>query len=417
MGGHILNRMIPLTPADAFSPRRIATDSGAKSHRRRDLLPVRKFAALVLGLVLLAGLRAAPALPPPHDISPTPEHPRNTEGAFVTLRSGRILFSYSQFSEGQHDHSPSAIAEIYSDDRGKTWSQPRVAVPTGRYQNIMSVSFLRLASGKIARFHCVKRNKWLDCHPLLSISTDEGTTWSEPKTVLAAPGYFVLNNDRIIQTSSGRIVIPLGYHRTLGSEDERSSWDSRAITLWIYSDDEGATWKEANTWWGLPVASASGLQEPGVVQLPDGSLYGWSRTDQRFQYEFTSKDDGLTWTAPVPTSLSSPNSPASIKRVPQTDTLMVVYNDHSGRVPAPEKLTQRAPLVAAFSTDGAKSWGAPQVIEDDLTGWFCYTAIHFTDEAVLLAYVAGNDQLGRLSRLRIRSVPLAALNIPKAPAR
>lgn len=76
------------------------------------------------------------------------------------------------------------------------------------------------------------------------------------------------------------------------------------------------------------------------------------------------------------------------------------------------KMNQRAPLVVAFSTDEAKSWVAPQVIEDDLTGWFCYTAIHFTDDAILLAYVAGNDEIGRLSRLRIRRVPLTTLNIP-----
>ena len=373
-------------------------------------------AVLTLGLDLAVGRAAAPALPAlpaPHDLSPTAEHPRNTEGSFVTLRPGRILFAYSQFSEGQHDHSPSAIAEIYSDDQGRTWSQPRVAIPTGPFQNIMSVSFLRLASGKIARFHGVKLNKWLDCYPVISISTDEAVTWSEPRRILKAPGYFVLNNDRIIQTASGRILVPLGYHRTMGTLDEQSSWDSRAIAMWIYSDDEGGTWHEAKNWWTLPIASRSGLQEPGVVQLLDGSIYAWCRTDQKFQYGMISRDDGLTWSAPQPTELRSPNSPASIKRVPKTDTFMVVYNDHSGRVPAPDKANQRAPLVAAFSIDGAKTWIAPQVIEADLTGWYCYTAIHFTDDAVLLAYVAGNDQLGHLSRLRIRRVPLAALNIPQ----
>jgi hypothetical protein len=132
------------------------------------------------------------------------------------------------------------------------------------------------------------------------------------------------------------------------------------------------------------------------------------------QYQFSSKDNGLSWSAPVASPLKSPNSPASIKRLPKSDTLMVVYNDHSGRVPAPSSPKQRSPLVAAFSTDGAKSWVAPQVIEDDLTGWYCYTAIHFTDDAVLLAYCAGNDVIGKLSRLRIRRVPLSSLQIPRA---
>ncbi len=368
--------------------------------------------ALGLGLVSLA--QAGTALPPAHDLDPTPQHPRSTEGSFVTLRSGRILFDYSQFSGGQEDHSPSAIAEIYSDDQGRTWSEPKVVIATGRYQNIMSVSLLRLASGKLARFHGVKQTKWLDCHAVMSVSTDEGATWSEPRLITDAPGYFVLNNDRVIQTSSGRLIVPLGYHRSRGTVDDIASWDAHAITLWYYSDDEGATWKESANWWGLPVASGSGLQEPGVVQVPDGSIYSWSRTDQGVQYQFRSVDNGLSFSAPERSALFSPNSPASIKRLPHSDILMVVFNDHSGKVPAPKEARQRAPLAVAFSTDGARTWGPSELIEDDLGGWYCYTAIHFTDDAVLLGYVAGNDQLGHLSRLRIRRIPFAALQLPKS---
>lgn len=400
-------------PADclrALAPTAASSDQSMTARTAHRVL----VGALVAALGLIPALRAEPRLPAPHDLNPTPEHPRNTEGAFVTLRSGRILFSFSHFTGGQHDHSPSAIAEIYSDDQGRTWSEPKVVVPTGRYQNIMSVSFLRLASGRIARIHCVKQTKWLDCHPVLCLSSDEGATWSEPRAIVPAPGYFVLNNDRVIQTTSGRLIMPLGFHRTKTMADDESAFDSRAIAMWYYSDDEGATWRESKSWWAIPVESSSGLQEPGVVQLADGTLYGWSRTDQRFQYEFRSTDNGMTWSAPQPTKLSSPNSPASIKRLPGSGTLMVVYNDHSGRVPAPAKLTQRAPLVVAFSTDGARTWGPPQLIEDDLGGWYCYTAIHFTDDAVLLAYVAGNDQIGHLSRLRLRRVPFASLSIPKA---
>jgi len=278
----------------------------------------------------------------------------------------------------------------------------------------MSVSFLRLASGKIARFHAVKRTKWLDCHALMAVSADEGVTWSPPKLVNDAPGYFVLNNDRVIQTTSGRLIVPLGYHRTRSAADVQFSWDSRAITLWYYSDDEGATWQESAQWWAIPAASNSGLQEPGVVQVPDGTIYSWARTDLGVQYQFISRDNGLSFSAPERTTLSSPTSPASIKRLPHTNTLLVVYNDHSGKVPAPTKPERRAPLAVAFSTDNAKTWSPSQLIEDDLSGWYCYTAIHFTDDAVLLAYVAGNDEIGHLSRLRIRRLPLNLLHLPSS---
>ena len=53
--------------------------------------------------------------------------------------------------------------------------------------------------------------------------------------------------------------------------------------------------------------------------------------------------------------------------------------------------------------------------------WGVDGAFGFNDEASLVTYyarshtprLAGNDQLGRLSRLRLRRVPLTALNIPK----
>ncbi|HRE07996.1 MAG TPA: hypothetical protein PKX00_20425 [Opitutaceae bacterium] len=44
----------------------------------------------------------------------------------------------------------------------------------------------------------------------------------------------------------------------------------------------------------------------------------------------------------------------------------------------------------------------------------CHTAIHFTDDAVLLSPCAGNDQLGRLSRLRVRRIPLTSFSIPRS---
>ncbi|HND63200.1 MAG TPA: sialidase family protein [Opitutaceae bacterium] len=378
-----------------------------------------RWALVALALAGFTGRLAAttPALPPPWDLEPTAAHPRSSEGSFATLASGRILFCYSQFNGGGDDSSPSAIAAIHSDDGGRTWSEPRIVVPTGDNQNLMSVSLLRLRSGSLALFYLAKKNKWLECHPFLRLSRDDGATWGPAIPVGHAPGYFELNNDRAVQLRSGRLVLPLSFYRTTGTADTQASWDSRALILWCYSDDEGQTWHESDTWWTMPAVSRSGLQEPGVVELADGTLFSWSRTDQGAQFGFRSTDDGRTWSPPVPTALQSPESPAGIKRLPGSSTLLAVYNDHSGRFPfQPGK---RTPLVFAFSTDGGRTWPARQVLEDDPTGWYCYTAIHFTNEGVLLAYCASNGQLRHLSRLRLRLVPWAWLQVPPAagPAR
>ncbi len=366
-----------------------------------------KLRSLLLSSLLWTCAAVAADAPPGEvtlNLEPSREYPRNSEGSFATLASGRVIFCYSQFYGGAADASPARIVRIDSSDQGRTWSEPVPVVEKTGGHNVMSVSLLRLASGKLAMFYCVK-NSWIDCRPHMRISSDEGATWSEAKLILQAPGYFVLNNDRVIQTSKGRLIVPLAFHRSRGTDPESSkSWDARAITMWIYSDDEGATWQESASWWAMPVRSGSGLQEPGVVELADGSLFSWSRTDQGGQYGFISTDAGRTWTPAEPTELKSPNGPASIKRLPGTTDLLALFNDHSGRFPFPKG--KRNPFVAAISSDGGKTWPHRKLVEDDPDGLYHYTAIHFVGDSVLLAYCAGDGKVGALNRLRIRRISL-----------
>ncbi|MCX7824254.1 MAG: glycoside hydrolase [Verrucomicrobiae bacterium] len=338
------------------------------------------------------------------NIEPSKENPRNSEGSFATLKSGRIIFYYTQFYGGAADNSPARIVCVHSDDAGRTWSAPRTVIENTSGENVMSVSLLRLKSGRLALFYLVK-NSWLDCRPYVRISADEAQTWSEPKLVVAAPGYFVLNNDRVVQLSAGRLVVPVAFHRARNTDPASSkSFDARGLVLWYLSDDEGQTWTEAATWWAAPQHCSSGLQEPGVVELADGTLFSWARTALGAQYGFTSADRGKTWTAPAPTSLKSPCSPASIKRLPGSSDLLCIYNDHSGDFPFPKG--RRTPLVAGISSDGGKTWPVRKVLEPDPDGWYCYTAIHFVDDAVLLGYCAGDKKVGGLNRLRIRRMGL-----------
>ena len=58
--------------------------------------------------------------------------------------------------------------------------------------------------------------------------------------------------------------------------------------------------------------------------------------------------------------------------------------------------------MAAISSDGGKTWPARKVLENDPDGWYCYTAMHFVEDAVLLAYCAGDAKVGHLNRLRLR---------------
>lgn len=344
----------------------------------------------------------------------TPETPRSSEGSFVTLKSGKIVFAFSQFIGGNSDFSPCRIMQIESTDQGKTWSEPTLLFEPAKGTMEMSVSFLRLASGKIACITLVKRGM-MDCRPLLRMSSDEGATWSEPSSILAAPGYFVLNNDRVIQTKSGRLVMPLAWHRSLKTKDDGEfAVDLRAIDLWYYSDDEGKTWTESDNWWALPAVTKTGLQEPGVVELADGSLLSWARTDQGQQFGMRSRDNGKSWSAPEPLPLYSPAAPASIMRLPGSSDLLAINVDYSGQfphLPTSETYRGRTPLVAAVSSDGGVTWRNTRLLEGTLRRSYAYPAIHFAGEFALISYTGWADRADSVSDMRIRRVPLARLKV------
>lgn len=349
-------------------------------------------------------------------ITATPKHPRNSEGSFATLRSGRIIYYYSQFSEGDSDFSPCGIAQIASDDGGRTWGEPSVVFAPEPGTMEMSVTLLRLASGRLACFTVIKRDK-IDCRPYVRFSDDDGATWTAARRVVEAPGYFVLNNDRVIQTSTGRLIMPLGWHRlSPGAPNTYEGIDLRAVTIWYYSDDAGATWKEADTWWALPAVTRTGLQEPGVVELADGSLLSWARTDQGCQYEFRSHDGGVTWSAPQPMALRSPAAPASIVRLPGSADLLAVYVDHSGRFPfvlSDRTYSNRTPLVAAVSSDGGVTWRATRVLGPDLQQDYCYAAIHFTGDAVLVGWLSVSRDVKGSHTMKLQRLNVSELTTPE----
>ncbi len=284
--------------------------------------------------------------------------------------------------------------------------------------NVMSVSLLRMQNGDIGLFYCL-RFSWHDLRMYVRRSPDEGRTWSAPVRCMPAADYHVVNNDRVIRLASGRLLIPAALHRRLNDDNEYTARDWRGIVVCFLSDDDGRTWREASNYCTLPNPhTRSGLQEPGVIELPTGVLWGWARTDLGRQYEFFSSDGGETWSDPRPSQFTSPVSPLSIKRLPGTRRMLAVWNpipNYQTR-PLEKPAGDRTPLVGAVGEGVlATTWGAPFLVDEnnrDHEG-YSYTAIHFTDNAVLLAYCAGGRvDKHRLNRLRIRKISLDLLKAP-----
>ncbi len=332
-------------------------------------------------------------------LEPSADNPRNSEGDFIRLRDGRILFVYTHFTGGAADHSSAHLAGRFSEDNGRTWTDHDIVVlPNEAKMNVMSVSLLRLADGRIGMLY-LRKNAMNDCRPYLRISTDEAKSWGAPTLCIPDGGYFVVNNGRLVQLRNGRLVIPTSQHAQPGGK-----FQSRGTAMCYLSDDEGRTWRRSRTVLEAPPSSRSGLQEPGVVELRDGRLMMFCRIDQGSQFVSYSDDGGETWSPPKPSSLISPVSPATIKRIPSTGDLLVVYNNHAGIDPSLRG--KRTPLTIAVSKDEGQTWQLHKNIEDDPNGWYCYTAMMFVDKRVLLAYCGGDRRTGGLNATVITQVDL-----------
>lgn len=334
------------------------------------------------------------------NLQPSGENTRSSEGDFALLPNGEILFAYSRFTESGSDHAPSNIAGIFSKDGGKTFSrEPEILIYASEHntKNIMSVSFLPLENGEVGIFFIVKCPNGNNDYVLRR--TKDGRNFSPaisciPET--SSKTYYVINNGRVIRKKEGRIIFPAAFHRS--ALPDLSNFDERSFVVFFYSDDDGHTWQEGKGLIFPPyfAKSETGLQEPGIIELPNGSLYAYARTDLGCQYESFSLDKLKSWTPAQPTMFTSPPSPLSIRQNPFSGEYFAVWNpipNYYGRQRA-NGSAGRTPLIMARCHDGM-SFSSPISLEDDENLGFSYPSLFFPNEnTILVSYCYGGESVG-----------------------
>ncbi len=336
------------------------------------------------------------------ELNVCPDNPRNSEGSFLPLADGRIAFAYSRYTgESDGDHAACNICVIYSNDGGKTFDTEHyeTLVYAREYgeQNVMSVTLRRMNNGDIGLFYLLKHPGITSEYYLRRYKNDFSEFIGETKCLpFNYDSYFVVNNDRVLKTSSGKFIIPAALHHSSISKDNEYL-DGRATVYFFVSEDDGQSWTQQRETLRLAdTYSRTGLQEPGLVELGGGVLYCYSRTDRMFQYESVSIDGGEHWFMPQPSRFTSPDSPMLIKKNPYSGMYYAVWNPKPNCFGHPQHGISwgRTPLVIAQSADGV-NFSEPVVIEDDPARGYCYPAMEFTDEkTVLLAYCSGGEEEG-----------------------
>jgi hypothetical protein len=285
---------------------------------------------------------------------------------------------YGEFYGGS-DAAAAALKGLISRDRGRTWGDLHTVQPNVGGRNVMSVSLLRLGNREILLAFLRKDRPGEQCTPFVSRSADEGCTWSAPEPVTPVTRlYHVVNNDRLVQLRNGRVLMPATVYNP--------GFVVRGVRLFA-SDDGGHTWRASGIHPFFP-QSKTGPQEPGLIELRDGRLMMWCRSDQKEIFRCFSSDGGETFGPWAGTGLKAPVSPASIKRLPSTGDLLCLFNNH--QIAPDYWCVDRAPLTAAVSADEGATWRVAGDLEPDRTRSYCYTSITFLPEGeILLTYYHG----------------------------
>lgn len=328
----------------------------------------------------------------------TEKNPRYSEGSLLRLNNGELLLAVTEFVDSESDFAKAQIVARKSADNGTTWGDSRVLQkPTGKL-NVMSVTLRRLRQpheDTIAMFY-LQKNAFDDLQVFVRFSTDEAATFGEAILVTSADGYHVMNNDRVTQLATGRLLVPVA------STPNVKTVNHFVCRCWI-SDDFGRTWHPGK---GAVDAPRRGAMEPEVVELTDGRLLMIVRTQLGYIGASYSSDAGETWSDISRLGdLVAPEAPTTIRRIPSTGDLMLVWNNtfdqkkgHGGR---------RTPLTIALSRDEGRTWAKIRDIETSPDETFAYTSAYFSRGQVQLTYYRERSSEGYSTQFR--SFPVSRL--------
>ena len=324
------------------------------------------------------------------NLSPGENNPRNSEGDFVRLKDGRIMYVFSQyFGDSSSDDAHANLAVMYSSDEGKTWTKPEIMVRMKEGLNLMSVSLLRLRDERIAFMYLRKLTPY-DCRPLICFSSDEGKTWTDPVCAIDEEEYFVVNNARLVELEDGTLIIPTCLHKKL-----REGRDYKGQAKCFISKDGGKTWhsgkfaKKRRQRTGLPGTGRRSARGRVAFHTGSGTQFGCKSTD-----------GGETWTKPKPTQFISPCSPLLIRPIPGTENFLAVWNcDPEIRNPLTiALLDEKLNIVRQTTLDES---------EKEPQRRFCYPAIlALNEKEFLISYCAGEMEIYGLENTRIVKVKL-----------
>lgn len=291
----------------------------------------------------------------------------NHQAQLVSHR-GRLHASWSCCDRDEEAAGQRMVTAV-SDDGGQTWSAPTVIAPArpGRFApSVVVSSGLRVHDDRLIAYYGEWERWEADRTPPAEaaraaagqpqafnvrtearVSGDGGRNWSAP--VMVIPD--MMNFMPAARLRSGRLLFAGQLTHAVTDDPAGLSGWRRAFLPGLpadYCDD----WQSRARGAAL-IGIEHHYNEACFFQTDDGVIHMMMRNEKRpFLGVSESRDDGLSWSKPVPTSFTNSVSRSHFGRLPDGRYFCVNCPGPPAAGAAPSTRTPRTPVVLALSDDG-----------------------------------------------------------------
>ena len=259
---------------------------------------------------------------------------------------------------GSYESSDDQVLFLSRRKKGsKTWSKPEIIVRSPGRPPGNAVLFtdkrnrIWLVWGRMDGTQPMLRGTgWDACQLFHRTSSDNGSTWTKDQPFYQDTLGWLPRN-LTMTLADGRLIVPISDERNGKGVD----W-----SFFLATKDNGATWTQSGI--------MKGGEQPTFIERSDGTLVCYMRTRPNIKAA-ESHDGGKTWSEPVATQWKNPDAGISMRRLSNGHVILVFNNQDNARTP----------LHIALSTDEARTWKDPLILESN-PGEYSYPSVLQTSD-------------------------------------
>ena len=295
------------------------------------------------------------------------------------LKDGMLVCLALTGGETEPDNR-NVVVKTESHDKGATWTTPNILFSHLK-RGCWATEIFTAGKKDVAVVHTYNAESWyLELQTFFSDYEADTHAWTEPKSF-----YGPLNGCSLRQgilLSNGDYLFPLYWQQVNSAFDcfANKNFNSKEYPFVCgvaVSCDEGITYQR----YGY-ITSDVTLWEPNVVEIENGHIIMYCRSDKTRLFISESFDYGRTWTKGYFSDIPNPNSKITVLKV--NDTVLLINNFCNGR--NLDGWGNRTNLSIYKSHDGKNFEKVVDVCDENEIAFYPHAFADFDERILYVAY-------------------------------